>query len=231
MEQFDLKTATNILLDEFYMISDKDTIALLEWFYRAINYKSIFEVPENAKKIYNRLLSRGYEEVKNSHEEYECFKKLMERTVDDSEERVGSYLISLVMKSLKENKPLPVSVEQLICIYNETYNKKHTYENMMASLETSVGGSVVFVISEYGKLNLLTGTLVDVDPFHSVTIDNEIYAFIGSERVISKITDINGKVLYNNGRATSYDNLRDSSKIEKQSQDLFGRNYYRVKPM
>ena len=228
MEQFDLQSSTNVLLEEFDMASNNGTMSILEWFYKAVSYTSIFEKNEYSKRIYDRLIGKGYDEIQSSIEEKNCFKKLMERTEDDSEQRVGYYIISLIMKCLKENKPLPAFLIQFISIYNETYNKKKTYETMMEDLKEAVGEDVTFIVCEYGSIKLLAGTLESVDPFHSVTINGEIYAFIGSQRAISKITNSYGRTIYNNARATDYDKLRDFSIIEKKCVDLFGNNYKRV---
>ncbi|MCH5166706.1 MAG: hypothetical protein J1F35_02320 [Erysipelotrichales bacterium] len=228
MEQFDLETSTNTLLDEFELVSFKGTMSILEWFYKAANFSSIFEERRYSEKIYTRLIEKGYDEVQSPIEEKKCFKKLMERTEDDSEQRVGYYIISLIMKKLKENKVLPASLIQFISIYNETYNKKKTYETMMENLKETIGEDVVFIVCEYGSIKLLAGTLENVDPFHSVTISGETYAFIGSQRAIAKITDNNGKTIYNNARATDYDKISNSSIIEKKCEDLFGNNYKRV---
>lgn len=228
MEQFNLKSSTNNLLEEFELISDKGFMAVLEWFYQAKDFKNIFTTPEYAKRLYNRLVSKGYKEILSAREELECFKELMKKDEQNDGERIGIYLISLIMKSLKEESPLSVSLEQFICIYNEIYNKIRTYESMMENLKNHIGESVVYIINEYGKLKFLSGTLDAVDAFHSVTINGEIKNFIGFQEVLAQITDSDGKVLYNNGQATLYDDLNDYNAIEKRCENLFGNNYRKV---
>ena len=226
MEQFDLKKSTDKLLSEFESVSYKGIVAVLEWFYNALNYKSIFESKEIALGIHNKLSNRGFREVIGLTEEVNCFKKLMQRTDDEYEQRVGYYLIALIMQNLKEQKPLSKSLEQFICIYNETYNKENTFEAMMNNLTEAIGKDVVFITIIHGKLVLLTGVLQNVDPYHTVTINDEKYPFIGVQTEISKITDTStGKVLYNNARASVNDNLVYFNDIEKKCMNLFGAKY------
>ena len=68
MERFDLEVNTANLINEFDKASFNGTISILEWFYKTINYKGIFE-SDFSDTIYKRLISNGYTEIKNPKEE------------------------------------------------------------------------------------------------------------------------------------------------------------------
>lgn len=225
MEQFDLKMFTRQFLLGFDQACLNGTNAILEWFYKIINYDLVFETYVQATNLYNKLSSYGFTDQLDIKDEVACFKKLMQKE-DDYEQRVGYYIIALIMCSLKENKPLNETLKQFICLYNEIYNKKSTYEYMMESLRDAVNTDVVFTLMRYGKPELKTGKLEKVEDYHSVTINGEVYSFVGVYSEINKITDSYGKVLYNNSRADGV--LQDSSAIEKKKETLFGENYNKL---
>ncbi len=140
-------------------------------------------------------------------------------------EKLGSTIISLLLKSLSEKAPIPSSLVQFVEIYNEIYNKEATHAEMMKNMQESIGESVVFVVIREGRVELLTGKLNEVDPYHSVTINEEKYPFIGFNIEINKITNNDGKILFNNHLASTTDILDDLNIIEMKKIKLFGNNY------
>lgn len=224
MERFDLEANTANLINEFDKASFNGTLSILEWFYKALNYKSLFE-GDFAETIYKRLIERGYTEVLNPVDELNCYKALIQTSNDLNSEKVGYTIISLLLKNINEKTPISPDLAQFVEIYNETFNKEKTHAGMMKNIQDSIGENVVFVIIRDGRIELLTGTLNEVDPYHSVTIDEERYPFIGFNIEINKITNQDGKVLFNNHLASTTDMLDDANVIEKKNLKLFGNNY------
>lgn len=224
MEQFSLSKEVDLQISKFDAALMNDTVSILEWFYNAMNINMIFEDESIADSMYNRLISKGYKEIENPIEELECFKRLMKREGDNSAERVGYSLISLILKSLHEHKSLTPPLIQFIEIYNETYNQEKTYTTMMNNLRESIGEEVTFVAIINGQIKLLTGNIESVDDYKSVTISGEKYPFIGFQVAISKITSNFGKILYNNSHVALNDNLVDISEINKKTEETFGAN-------
>ena len=224
MERFDLEVNTANLINEFDKASFNGTISILEWFYKTINYKGIFE-SDFSDTIYKRLISNGYTEITNPIEELESFKRLMGSSNNSDAEKVGYTLIALILKCIKDHAALTPSLEQFVALYNEIYNKENTFSHMMELLTESIGKEVVFVIIRECKIELLTGKLEGVEEYHSVTINGEKYPFIGYNVEINKITNSDGTVLYNNNLASSADLLVDYGTIEKKNKDLFGNRY------
>lgn len=224
MEQFNLEVKTANLINEFDKASFLGTVSILEWFYKAINYKGIFE-SDFADTIYKRLISLGYQEVTNPIEELESFKNLMQKSSEFDYEKVGFTIISLILKNIKEKTEMPSSLEQFICIYNQTFNKDNTFSAMMKELNNSIGSDIVFAIIRNGKVELLTGTLEEVEDYHSVTINGTKYPFIGYQVEINKITTSDGQVLFSNHLSSTSDILDEYNIIEKKNIELFGNNY------
>ena len=198
MEQFSLKKEVDKQISKFETALINGPVSLLEWFYNSLNINMIFEDESIADVLYKRLESKGYQEINNPIEELECFKRLMRREDDNSAERIGFSLLSLIMKNLHDHKRLSPPLVQFIEIYNETYNQERTYASMMNSLHEAIGENVTFVAIINGQIKLLTGTIENVEDYKSVTISGEKYPFIGFQVAISKITSNFGKILYNN---------------------------------
>ncbi len=224
MERFDLEANTANLINEFDKASFNGTLSILEWFYKALNYKSLFE-GEFAETIYKRLINQGYTGIQNPTDELNCYKAIMQNSSTLNSEKLGSTIISLLLKSLSEKAPIPSSLVQFVEIYNEIYNKEATHVEMMKNMQESIGESVVFVVIREGRVELLTGKLNEVDPYHSVTINEEKYPFIGFNIEINKITNNDGKILFNNHLASTTDILDDLNIIEMKKIKLFGNNY------
>lgn len=224
MEQFDLRKVVDAQISKFETALENGTVSILEWFYNSLNIKMIFEDASIADVLYNRLVNKGYKEIDNPKEELECFKRLMKRQVDDSAERIGNSLISLIMNNLHNHKSMTPPLIQFIEIYNETYNQERTYAIMMNNLHEAIGGSVTFVALINGKIKLLTGTIESVEDYKSITISGENYPFIGFQVAISKITSNLGKILYNNSHVALNDKLVDISEINKKNEETFGSN-------
>lgn len=224
MEQFDLRKEVDAQINKFETALLNGTVSILEWFYNSLNIKMIFEDESIADVLYKRLVTKGYKEIDNPIEELECFKRLMKRQADDSAERIGNILISLIMNNLHNNKSMEPPLVQFIEIYNETYNQERTYATMMNNLHDSIGESVTFVAIINSKIKLLTGTIESVDDYKSININGENYPFIGFGIAISKITSNFGKILYNNSHVALNDNLVDISEINKKNEETFGSN-------
>lgn len=224
MEQFDLRKEVDAQISKFETALENGTVSILEWFYNSINIKMIFEDESIADVIYNHLVGKNYKEIDNPIEELECFKRLMKREIDDSAERIGNILISLIMKNLHDHKSMTPPLIQFIEIYNETYNQERTYATMMNNLHNAIGENVTFVVLINGQIKLLTGTIENVDDYKNITISGESYPFIGLGVAISKITSNFGKILYNNSHVALNDKLVDKSEINKKNEETFGAN-------
>lgn len=223
MEQFNLQATTKSLLREFTTCTETQDI--LYWFNKAKNYKIIFEDKDISRDLYNRLILSGYCEINSPLEELECLKQLMKKDLSTDEKKIGNMLISLILKSLKNAQALSSALEQLLAIYNETYNKELIFSQMMNNLQDAVGESVTFIIIENQEPILKTGTINRVQNYEYVIIDNEKIPFIGYGIEINKITTNYGKMLYNNSRASISDNLTDSEEISRKRTELFGYIY------
>lgn len=224
MEQFNLEVKTANLISDFDKACSNGTISILEWFYKAINYKGIFE-SDFADVMHSKLTLLGYKEVTSPAEELEGFKSLMQKGGYDDSEKVGSTIISLILKCLNEKSPLSQVLEQFISIYNQTFNKEHTFDGMMNALKGAIGSEVTFVLIKEGKIELQTGTLDEVDDYRSVTISGVNYPFIGHNTAINKITTSEVSVLFNNSLSKTTDNLSGEDIIEKKNIELFGNKY------
>lgn len=225
MEQYNLESEINNVLNLFETTNMSDVVSILEWFYKTLDNQIIFENDKSADMLYKALISNNYHEIDSPIEELECYKRLMKKSDDNSKERVGYQLISLIMKSLKEHKRISSVLRQFIEIYNETYNKEKTYASMMNSLKECVGESVTYVVLLKGEIKLLTGILESVEEYKSVTINGERYPFVGYQVEISKITSIYGKTLYNNSHVSLSDDLSNIAIIKRKNEELFGNTY------
>lgn len=222
MEQFDLQKEIDLQISQFATAVSNGTVSILEWFYNALNIKMIFENESIANVLYNRLKNNGYEEINNPIEELECFKRLMKRENDDSSERIGKIIISLIMNKLREYSKLEPPLVQFIEIYNETYNQERTYANMMNNLMAAKGESITFVVIIQNQIKLLNGILENVEPYKSIMVNQETYPFIGYQSAISKITSNFGNILYNNSHIALNDKLIDANDINKKAEETFG---------
>ncbi len=224
MEQFDLRKEIDLQISKFETALENGTVSILEWFYNTINISMIFEDESIADVLYNNLKNKGYIEINDPIEELECFKRLMKRENDDSKERIGNILMSLIMENLHNYKRMTPPLIQFIEIYNETYNQERTYASMMNSLIEARGENATFVVIINGQIKLLTGIIENVDPYKSITINKEMYPFIGYQSAICKITSNFGKILYNNSHIALNDKLIDASEINKKTEETFGTN-------
>lgn len=212
-------------IDYFSSTSFNNTISILEWFYNMRNYKIIFEDETMSNLIYDRLLSLEYKELDSAIEEAFYIRKLLRGDSEEEMENIGSTLISLIMSHLKEHKSLEPYIRQFIEIYNEKFNKSKTYDKMMNSLKESIGEDIVFVVIIKNELKLLTGKLEEVDAYKSLTINGEVYPFIGNNIAINKITTNAGELLFNNSNISIQDELDDEKVVEKKREGLFKDNY------
>lgn len=224
MEHFDVEVRIANLINSFPECVAEGSVKILEWFYDAINYRSIFE-SRFGESILATLRSNGYAGVTSKTEELESFKNLMQSDEDKTSEAVASTLISLIIKSLTETSTISPYLEQLICIYNEKYNNEKTYQTMMDKLNTNIGNEVVFVLIKNGVISLESGKLESVDSFNQVVIDGTYYPFVGENTEINKISDCDGQVLYSNITSSPKDDLSNETLIEKKKLKLFGNNY------
>lgn len=224
MEQYNAKINTSNLLSSFNAASDYGTIGILKWFNDISDKRQVFD-ESLCNSLITTLKSRGYASLTSPADELKSFKSLMQKDEVRTPEEIGSTLIALIIRSLKESNGLAPYIEQLISVFNQTYNKEDTYKSMMKNLSAFVGSSVVFVVIRNRTVNLLSGKLEEVIPFDKVMIDGASYPFIGYNVEINKITSNDGKILYSNILSSPKDDLTDEAGIAKKNRDLFGNNY------
>lgn len=224
MEHFDVEVSIANLINEFNETSMKDNTSILEWFYKSLNYKSIFR-SRFLDTIIKSLKDKGIREIKDSNEELETFKRLMKNESELDIFELSDALLSLILRSLVEHQTITPYLEQLILVYNETYNNENIYKEMMSKLKSAIGENVVFVLIKNGNVNLFSGKLESVDSYNSVVIDGREYPFIGHNIEINKIS-CDGIILYSNVISSPKDDLKDNNVIEEKKNKLFGSNYH-----
>lgn len=224
MEHFDVEISIANLINEFSELKTADNLSILDWFYRAINYRSIFE-SRFKETIVTVLKEKGVTELTTPKEELESFKSLMKKDETSNVESIGNTLLSLILKSLIENHSITPYLEQLIIVYNETYNKEKTFSEMMRKLKSAIGEEIVFVLIRNRAVELITGKLESVNAYNNVVIDGIEYPFVGQNIEINKISTSSGLVLYSNITASPKDDLTDYKTLEKKKKTLFGNNY------
>lgn len=227
MEQYNYERELELKIKELETatINNAGAKSILEWFYVNMDNIDLFEKEEYASLILKTLKNAGFQENTTPKEELDCLNKLLSKHEDNSSEVNGSLIISLIMDSIKNNVRMPIEYKQLVEMYNEKYNKETIMPEMMKTIEEHIGENVTFIVLLNGKIRILTGTLKELDPYKTVTIDDERYPFIGYHVGIIKIVTEFGKMLYNNSYLSNEDNLDDFSVIEKKNQELFGDNY------
>jgi len=227
MQQSDYKRELELKIKELEDISMGVTSAknILIWFYEMKDSIELFENEEYASIVFDLLKRVGFKENTTPSEELDCLNKLLSKKEDSSYEIYGSLILSLIMTSLKNRERISVEYKQLIEMYNEKYNKDIIMPDMMNKISRHIGENITFIVLLNGKPKILTGILKEVDPYRTVTIDDERYPFIGYHVGMIKIVSEFGKVLYNNSYLSTDNNLDDFSMIEKMNEELFGDRY------
>lgn len=234
MREFNLQNEVNNLLESLDDVDFSNVKSILGWFYKGIDYNSMYENLEIAKYVYFKLKENGYRAMVNPEEELKTFNALINSKGKVDPGILGKSIISQIMESIRKCRSFNTSLTYLIEMYNQLYNKEYACSIMMNSLKNNIGNEILYVAFNEGVRILRTGTLLNVEPYKSITVTDPESSpgyggiripFVGFRTAITSIHSSSGMCLYSNSLIEEGYNIQDFKKIEKLNMDTFGENY------
>lgn len=202
MKSFSLIGETQKLIDELKSLNLSNAFDVLEWFYKTIDFNSMFEDNEISNYVYATLVSAGYTTNADPVSDLTSFKKLMNSASTASEMDIAESLIRQALKAIQEHHALDMTLICLIQAFNEKFNKKFAYGYMMENMKKSIGEKIVYTGRRNGEYFIETGVLTYVSDFKFFTVNGQEIAFFGDEVSILNIQSSTGEIIFNNNIPT-----------------------------
>ena len=198
MKAFSLEGEVQNLIDELKNLNLSNAFSVLEWFYKTIDYKSMFEDKNISSYVYSTLREAGYQTMQDPVSDLANFKKLMNSASTAKELDVANAIIRQILYAINEYQSLDTTLVCLIQAFNEKYNKQFAYGLMMANLKECIGEKVVYTGMKNGEYFIDRGILTYVSDFKFFTVNGEEIELFGDDTVILNIESATGKTLFNN---------------------------------
>lgn len=198
MTSFNLEGEVQNLIDELKGLNLSNAFSVLEWFYKTINYRSMFEDSNIASYVLSTLREAGYQTVQDPVSDLANFKKLMNSGLSANEIEVAKGLIRQIIYAIQECHSLDMTLICLIQAFNEKYNKQFAYGLMMENLKECIGEKIVYTGMKNGEYFIQRGILTYVSDFNFFTVNGEEIELFGVDTTILTIESSTGKILFNN---------------------------------
>ena len=198
MKAFSLEGEVQNLIDELNKLNLSNAFDVLEWFYKTIDFNSMFDDKNISNYVYRTLANAGYETNLDPVSDLASFKKLMNSGQTASEIEIANALIRQALYAIKESHSLDMTLICLIQAFNEKYNKKFAYNYMMVSLKDCIGEKIVYTGMRNGEYFIETGVLTYVSDFKFFTVNGKEIEFFGDDVSILTIQSETGKIIFNN---------------------------------
>lgn len=198
MKAFNLMDEVQKLIDELKTINLSNAFSVLEWFYKAIDYNSMFEDKDISNYVFNTIKEAGYLPVLDPVKDLASFKQLMNSGASSSELEIANALIRQILYAIGESRSLDMTLICLIQAFNEKYNKQFAYGLMMENLKECIGEKIVYTGIKNGEYFIETGILNYVSDFKFFTVNGVEIELFGDETSILTIQSATNKILFNN---------------------------------
>lgn len=201
MKVFSLEGEVQNLINELNNLNLSNAFNVLEWFYKTIDFNSMFEDKNIASYVYSTLTNAGYQTMLDPVSDLASFKRLMNSGQTASEIDIANALIRQILYSIKDAHSLDMTLICLVQAFNEKYNKKFAYGYMMENLKECIGEKIVYIEKANGQYFIRTGVLTYVSDFKFFTVNGKKVEFFGDDVTILTINSESGKLLFNNNIA------------------------------
>ncbi len=198
MKAFNLIGEVQKLIDELNEINLSNAFSVLEWFYKAIDYNSMFEDRNISGYVFDTLKGAGYQPMLDPVKDLASFKQLMNSANSVSELDIANALIRQIMYVIRESHSLSMTHISLVQAFNEKYNKQFAYDFMMKNLKECIGEKIVYTGMKNGEYFIQTGVLTYVSDFKFFTVNGVEIELFGEETAILTIQSSTGKILFSN---------------------------------
>lgn len=198
LKAFSLIGETQKLVNELKSLNLSNAFDVLEWFYKTIDFNSMFEDREISDYVYATLVSAGYTTNSDPVSDLTSFKKLMNSGSSASEMDIAESLIRQALNAIKEHHSLDMTLICLIQAFNEKYNKKFAYSYMMDNMKKCIGEKIVYTGRRNGEYFIETGVLTYVSDFKFFTVNGQEIEFFGDDVTILNIQSSTGEIIFNN---------------------------------
>lgn len=198
MKSFSLVGEAQKLIDEFNGLNLSNAFNVLEWFYKTIDFNSMFEDKDISSYIYSTLTNVGYQTNLDPVDDLANFKRLMNSGTTASSIDIANALIRQILYTIKESNSLSMTMICLIQAFNEKYNKKFAYNYMMENLKECIGEKIVYTGLKNGEYFIKAGILTYVSDFKFFTVNGQEIEFFGDDETILTIQSEMGKIVFNN---------------------------------
>lgn len=198
MKAFNLVEEAQKLIDELNNINLSNAFSVLEWFYKTIDYNSMFEDKNISNFVFSTLKEAGYLPILDPVKDLASFKQLMNSGASASELEIANALIRQILYAIKDSHSLDATLICLIQAFNEKYNKQFAYGLMMENLKECIGEKIVYTGMKNGGYFIDAGILTYVSDFKFFTVNGVEIELFGEEPSILTIQSSTGKLLFNN---------------------------------
>lgn len=210
MKAFNLVGEVQKLVDELKSLNLSNAFDVLEWFYKTVDYNSMFEDIEISNYVYATLVSAGYMTSADPETDLASFKKLMNSASTANEIEIAESLIRQALHAIKEHHSLSMTLICLIQTFNEKYNKKFAYGYMMENMKKCIGEKIVYTGKRNGEFFIETGVLTYVSDFKFFTVNGEEIEFFGDDVTILSIQSSTQEIIFNNNVPTDTQETKEN---------------------
>lgn len=198
MKAFSLEGEVQNLIDELRRLKLSNAFTVLEWFYKTIDYNSMFEDKNISNYVFSALTEAGYQPMQDPVSDLANFKKLMNSGASASEIEVANGLISQILYAIENSQSLDTMLISLIQTFNERFNKQFAYGLMMENLKECIGDRILYTGMRNKQYFIQRGILTYVSDFKFFTVNGEELEFFGDDTTILTIESSTGKTLFRN---------------------------------